>query len=76
MSTPTPAGERPASIPIHDLLPGELFRLENDDRMFRCVAIHETERGYVRLTFGSLGNSQNDRSALFSASARVVPAWP
>lgn len=73
-TTTQPAKQEP--FPIVDLLPGELFRVEGSDRMIRLVRIDETEGGYVRVTIGALANSQNDRTALFSPSTRVVTAWP
>lgn len=75
----TPTTTEPAklpSFPIADLLPGELFRVENDARTLRLVRVDETQGGFVRLTIGALGNSQNDRTALFSPSTRVVTPSP
>lgn len=80
MNQPTTTTEsaKPTSIPITDLLPGELFRMENDPRLVRLVRIDEPAKdnaGFVRITIGALANSQSDRGAMFSASTRVVPAW-
>lgn len=60
---------------ITDLLPGELFRFENDPRVLRFVSLEPVEeKAFIRVIVGALGSDQHHRRAVFLASTKVLPA--
>lgn len=57
-----------------DLLPGEFFSVGDDSRLFRFISMKRGACETIELKFGSLANSQEDRTAILPGTTKVRPA--